>query len=215
MNHVQRLPHVLIRIALLQVLGLSVLAQDVTKVDAQHYHVILENAHMRVIDGRDKPGDTTPMHHHPAYLSYIDGPVKTRITLENENTVIDGPSDRVWCSPPTTHSTENTGTNNTHKVLIEFKDFDPCDDNKPSVVSGAGTECGNATQSEETESAIMATVLKNERGAFDSIKTRDKKKYADLMADEMIVISAQDGRFGKQAALESFDSESFSGLFPE
>jgi beta-alanine degradation protein BauB len=104
------------------------IGQDVAKVDPQHYRVIFENSHIRVIRGRDKPGDKTPVHHHPAYLSIPDGPVKTKITLENGQTLIDGPSDAVWCSPPTTHATENIGTTNTNEIIVEFKDYNPCDD---------------------------------------------------------------------------------------
>ena len=102
--------------------------QDVAIADPQHYRVIFENSHIRVIRGRDVPGDKTPVHHHPAYLSIPDGPVKTKITLENGQTLIDGPSDAVWCSPPTTHATENVGTANTNEIIVEFKDFNPCDD---------------------------------------------------------------------------------------
>ena len=108
--------------------AMGAVRQEVAKVDPQHYRVIFENSHIRVIRGTDKPGDKTPVHHHPAYLSIPDGPVKARIILENGQTFDDGPSDAVWCSPPTTHATENVGTTNTNEIIVEFKDFNPCDD---------------------------------------------------------------------------------------
>jgi beta-alanine degradation protein BauB len=50
-------------------------AQDPVKVDPMHYCVLFENAHMRVLEYRDEPGDKAPMHSHPAYIcpvgSYI------------------------------------------------------------------------------------------------------------------------------------------------
>jgi len=112
----------------LLMIAAEVAAQDITKVDPQHYRLIFENSHLRVIEGRDKPGDKTPMHHHPASLSYVDGPVTTKIVTQDGRTIVDGPSDKVWCSPPSTHAVENIGTTNTHEVMIEFKDFDPCED---------------------------------------------------------------------------------------
>jgi hypothetical protein len=35
-------------------------AQDVVRVDPQHYKVLFENSHIRVIGGRDRSGDITP-----------------------------------------------------------------------------------------------------------------------------------------------------------
>jgi hypothetical protein len=49
------------------------IAQDPVKVDPAHYRVLFENAHMRVLEYRDKPGDKAPMHSHPAYMTYVAG----------------------------------------------------------------------------------------------------------------------------------------------
>jgi len=57
---------------------------------------------------------------------------------------------------------------------------------------------------------VLETVVNNECAAFEAVKRRDKTKYSDLMADEMIVISVDAGRFDKKEALKSFDSEALS-----
>jgi hypothetical protein len=35
-------------------------AQDVVRVDPQHDKVLFKNSHVRVIEGKDRPGDNTP-----------------------------------------------------------------------------------------------------------------------------------------------------------
>jgi len=60
------------------------------------------------------------------------------------------------------------------------------------------------------DAATMATVIRQEKAAFEALKNKDKKTYADLMADEMTVISADEGMLDKAATLKSFDSETLS-----
>src|SRR5215472_10142304 len=62
----------------------------------------------------------------------------------------------------------------------------------------------------DPDDSAAATVVKHERAAFDAVKNKDKKTYADLMADEMTVISADEGMLDKTATLKSFDSETLS-----
>lgn len=112
----------------------------------------------------------------------------------------------MFCPPPP-HSTENIGTTNTHEVFVEFKDFNPCDDDNTSEPE---TKRNNAITSAQSESSVIASVFKNERAAFEAAKNRDKKTYAELMANEMTVISADEGMFERNATLKSFDSESLS-----
>ena len=49
--------------------GIVASAQDPVSVDPAHYRLVFENAHMGVLEYRDKPGDKAPMHSHPAYMT--------------------------------------------------------------------------------------------------------------------------------------------------
>ena len=61
--------------------------QDPVKVDPQHFHVLFENSHIRVLEYHDKPGHRVPMHSHPVYMSYLDGPTKVRIATPRRKKV--------------------------------------------------------------------------------------------------------------------------------
>jgi beta-alanine degradation protein BauB len=163
-------------IALFLWLTAHVAAQDVVKVDPQHYKVVFENSHLRVIEGRDQPGDKTPMHHHPAYLSYLEGPVKAKITLEDGKVIVFGPGNDTWCGPPTTHSTENIGTTNTHEVVVEFKDFDPCNDNPAGY---SATVESKAASNAESRKLVALT-----NDWTEAINRKDRSKLEELMAPD-------------------------------
>jgi hypothetical protein len=129
------------------------------------------------------------MHHHPAYLSYLDGPVKAKIALENGGVIVFGPGDETWCGPATTHSTENIGSTNTHEVVIEFKDFDPCDDGPfghNAAVEGNGTVgtqfSGNPRKTLQNADSRKLVALTNEW--TDAINRKDRSKLEGLMAPE-------------------------------
>jgi hypothetical protein len=178
-----------LKIGLFLLLAADAYPQDVAKVDPQHYKVVFENSHLRVIEGRDKPGDKTPMHHHPAYLSYLDGPVKAKIALENGEVIVFGPGNDTWCGPATTHSTENIGTTNTHEVVVEFKDFDPCDDSPSghnAAIEGKGTfgtqflgDPGKTVQNADSRKLVALT---NEW--TDAINRKDRSKLEELLAPD-------------------------------
>ena len=61
---------------LIPIVGMSILAvvvaraQDPAKVDPQHYKVLLDNEHVRILDVRQKPGDKSPVHSHPHHAVY-------------------------------------------------------------------------------------------------------------------------------------------------
>ena len=76
-----------------------------------HYRVLFENAHMRVLEYSDKPGDKALMHSHPAYLTYVTGSGRVRDTLPNgESSVDEFVGSEFACLPPITHEGQNIGT---------------------------------------------------------------------------------------------------------
>jgi quercetin dioxygenase-like cupin family protein len=103
-------------------------AQDPVKVDPAHYRVLFENAHMRVLEYRDKAGYKAPMHSHPAYMTYVTAAGKTKVMLPSgEMKVNEHAGSEFACHPPTQHATENIGSTGTQEVVVEFKDAaNPC-----------------------------------------------------------------------------------------
>jgi beta-alanine degradation protein BauB len=124
-------PEANMKIAWLLLISLTasvVSAQDPVKVDTAHYRVVFENAHMRVVEVRDKPGEKEPMHSHPVYMTYVTGPDKTKITLPDGRTILDEDKASAFpCHPPTQHATENIDTTDTQELMVEFKNAtNPC-----------------------------------------------------------------------------------------
>ena len=106
------------RVLLLFLLSLTTctvaVAQDPTKVDPAHYRVMFENAHMRVLEHRDKSGDEAPMHSHPAYMTNVTGAGKHADTLPNGQTIIEeAVGSKFDWHPPTTHAGQNIGHGHT------------------------------------------------------------------------------------------------------
>jgi beta-alanine degradation protein BauB len=97
-------------------------AQDPVKTDGDKYKVIFENDCVRVLDYKDRPGDRTEQHKHPAFVLYSLSTFKRSITLPNgkilQRQFKEG--DVMW-SDSQTHIGTNTGDTPTHVILVEMK----------------------------------------------------------------------------------------------
>jgi hypothetical protein len=97
-------------------------AQDPVKTDGDKYKVIFENDCVRVLDYKDRPGDRTQQHKHPAFVLYSLSTFKRSITLPNgkvlQRQFKEG--DVMW-SDSQTHIGTNTGDTPTHVILVEMK----------------------------------------------------------------------------------------------
>jgi hypothetical protein len=60
-------------------------AQDVMKVAANHYKVLVENAHVRVVENTLNPGDKDSTHTHPAGWYYVTKPGTMKIDFADGN----------------------------------------------------------------------------------------------------------------------------------
>jgi len=101
-------------------------AQDVIQVGGDSHKVLLENAQVRVLAVKIKPGEKVPMHSHPASVSYVLTDGKLHITLADGKTVDKEPKAgaATW-SDAVTHAVENTGTSDFNQVQIELKAAPP------------------------------------------------------------------------------------------
>ena len=113
---------------LILILGISVLvtvvarAQDPTKVDPQHYKVLLDNEYVRIIDVRQQPGDKSPMHSHPHHAVYwlTSSTLKFTSPDGKTKTVTTKAGQVVWRNAET-HTVEITGKTDSHALDIELK----------------------------------------------------------------------------------------------
>jgi hypothetical protein len=98
------------------------LAQDPATTDADKYRPIFENECVRVLEYRDRPGDKTNQHGHPAFVLYALSDFQRSIHLPDGRTLKRQfkAGDVMW-SDAQTHIGENTGQTPTHVILVEMK----------------------------------------------------------------------------------------------
>ena len=97
-------------------------AQDLVKVAPKNCRAMLDNDRVRMIRCVIKPGETLPMHSHPVNIVYSLTAGKAKYTFADgkteERELKAGQA--VW-SEAISHSTENTGTTESHAVVVEIK----------------------------------------------------------------------------------------------
>lgn len=102
--------------------GGMLLAQDMVKVAPNNTKVLIDNDQVRVIEVWLKPGESLPMHSHPANVVYFvtSGKGKTT-TADGKVTEVDRKAGDAQWSGPITHSNQNIGTTPTKAVVVELK----------------------------------------------------------------------------------------------
>lgn len=100
----------------------SALAQDPVQTDGDKYKVVLENDRVRVLEYRDRPGEKTHQHRHPAFVLYALSPFKRSITLPNGKVLQrEFKGGEVMWSEEQTHIGANVGNTETRVLMIELK----------------------------------------------------------------------------------------------
>ncbi len=95
---------------------------DPVDVAPSMYRVLFENDRVRVLDVRMKPGEKSPMHTHPALVSYSFTGGKLRIVLpDGKVDVVNNKQGNVLWLNDQTHSVENLGATEVHDLTIELK----------------------------------------------------------------------------------------------
>lgn len=102
-------------------------AQDPVKTDGDKYKVLLENEQVRVLEYRDRPGEKTYQHRHPAFVLYAISAFKRTIALPDGKVLMREfkAGDVLW-SDGQTHVGANVGQTATHVIMVEIKQ-DPKD----------------------------------------------------------------------------------------
>jgi beta-alanine degradation protein BauB len=97
-------------------------AQDVVKVAPQNFKVLLNNAHVRVLDGRIKPGQKIPMHASPNRVLYAITPGTAKLTgSDGKTTTVRRKAGEVWWRDAESIAVENTGKAEIHTLVVELK----------------------------------------------------------------------------------------------
>lgn len=98
-------------------------AQDVAVVAKNHYRVVVDNAHVRVVENTLKPGDKDPMHTHPAGWFYVTQPGTMKVVHENGRveTWEAKAGKQGWSDAEGPHTSENVGKTTMSFVLVEVK----------------------------------------------------------------------------------------------
>jgi beta-alanine degradation protein BauB len=112
----------IVGVAGLMVIGSAASAHDPVHTDGDKYKVKIENDRVRVLEYRDRPGDKTHQHSHPAFVLVALSPFKRKIMLPDGKALMREfkPGDFFW-SDAQTHIGENVGDTPTHVLMIEMK----------------------------------------------------------------------------------------------
>jgi hypothetical protein len=99
---------------------------DPTVSDPDKYKVILENAQTRVLEYRDKPGDSTKQHHHRPFVLYVLSPFKRKLTFPDGTVKVrEFKTGEVFWMEEQTHVGENVGKTDSHALIVEPKTPQP------------------------------------------------------------------------------------------
>ncbi len=98
--------------------------QDPTGVQPDNYRVVLDNAQVRVLDYRARPGMGmcgTGLHSHPAHLTVTLTPARVRVKQDGKTQVVELPAGAVFWSDGEVHETENLTGTEARALIVELK----------------------------------------------------------------------------------------------
>ena len=94
---------------------------DAVAVDPDVHHVLLENDHVRVFDGRAAKGRKSPMHSHPPFVFVSVGTARLNLTLaDGKNVLLDTYPGQVMWMENLEHSWEML-SGEAHVIAVEVK----------------------------------------------------------------------------------------------
>jgi quercetin dioxygenase-like cupin family protein len=96
---------------------------DPVKADPDHYKVLLDNDRVRVLEFRSAPGDKTPMHSHPDYITYNFNDGRTKFSYPGGKPAVEVEAKAggvIWHGAET-HAGENIGGTEMRILIVELK----------------------------------------------------------------------------------------------
>ncbi len=93
-----------------------------TKIAPDRAKVLFENDRIRVLETRNKPGETFSMHSHPPRFVYFMSPLSEKITYEgNEPKVYHWKAGDVTFDEAVSLAVENVGATAGRNIVVELK----------------------------------------------------------------------------------------------
>jgi len=94
---------------------------DPVATNPNHYRVVFENEHVRVLDYTDQPGDRTTPHEHPNSVMYTLSSFRRRLYSGDAETDLQFSAGTTGWLPAQQHSALNIGDTPTHVIFVELK----------------------------------------------------------------------------------------------
>lgn len=95
---------------------------DPTTTDSDLYKTIFENDRVRVLEYRDRPGDSTTPHRHPDSLMYTLSTFQRRLVSGDREVDVAIDAGTVRWLDAQEHSGHNIGETETHVIFVELKE---------------------------------------------------------------------------------------------
>lgn len=116
-------------IAFLSALGVSAdaMAQDAVASDPRSFRVVVDNASVRVLEYRSRPGLGVcgqGMHYHPAHVTVSLTGAKLKKTENGKVSFVEIPAGHVFYAEAETHAAEIIGGSGTRTYIVELKGKD-------------------------------------------------------------------------------------------
>ena len=98
------------------------MSEDPVLTNPDHYSVVFENDHVRVLEYVDQPGDRTTMHAHPDSVMYTLSSFRRRLYSEDgRSRDVELSSGTAGWLPAQRHAGHNVGPGETHVIFVELK----------------------------------------------------------------------------------------------
>jgi hypothetical protein len=95
---------------------------DPTTTNPDLYQTIFENDRVRVLEYRDRPGQSTTPHRHPDSVMYTLSTFRRRLASGDREVDVEIDAGSVRWLDAQEHSGHNTGATDTHVIFVELKD---------------------------------------------------------------------------------------------
>jgi beta-alanine degradation protein BauB len=95
---------------------------DPVATNPDHYSVIFENDHVRVLEYLDQPGDRTTPHEHPDSVMVTLSSFRRRLYSGDAERDVEIPAESTSWLPAQQHAGHNIGETPTHVIFVELKD---------------------------------------------------------------------------------------------
>ncbi|MEO8555966.1 MAG: cytoplasmic protein [Actinomycetota bacterium] len=95
---------------------------DPVATNPDHYKVVFENDHVRVLEYTDQPGDRTTLHEHPDSVMVTLSSFRRRLYSGDAQRDVEISAEKASWLPAQQHAGHNIGETPTHAIFVELKD---------------------------------------------------------------------------------------------